>query len=44
MGNGRTGLIVVLQASGGRVVKLVEYRDGLTLEEMRVWQTISVGD
>jgi hypothetical protein len=44
MGNGRTGLIVVLQASWGRVVKLVEYRDGLTLEEMRVWQTISVGD
>ena len=44
MGSGRTGLVVVLQGSGGREVKLVEYQDGLKLEEMRVWQTISVGD
>ena len=44
MGYGRTGLVVVLQSEGGREVKLVEYRDGLKLGEMRVWQTISVGD
>ena len=44
MGYGRTGLVVVLQSAGSREVKLVEYQDGLKLEEMRVWQTISVGD
>jgi len=44
MGYGRTGLVVVLQSAGGKEVKLVEYGDGLKLEEMRVWQTISDRD
>ena len=44
MGLGRTGLVVVWQGGASKSVKLVEYRDGLKLEEMHVWQTISVGD
>ena len=44
MGNGRTGLVIVLSGAGGRAVKLVEYVDGSKLADMRVWQTLSVGD
>ena len=44
MGRGRTGLVIVLSGSAGRTVMLVEYQDGAKLEDMRIWQSIGVGD
>lgn len=44
LGDGRIALIVNLFGTDGRSVLLYEYRDGATLAEMRVLQSISVSE
>ena len=44
LGDGRVGLIVNLIGTDGRSLLLYEYRDGATLAEMRVLQSISAGE
>ena len=44
LGDGRIALIVNLIGTDGRSLLLYEYRDGATLAEMRVLQSISAGE
>jgi hypothetical protein len=44
LGDGRTGIIVQLSGGDSRALDLLEYRDGISLAQMRVLQSISFGE
>jgi len=44
LGNGKTGIIVYIEGEDSRAIELLEYRDGMTLRQMRVLQTIAAGE
>ncbi len=44
LGDGRTGIIVQFLGGDGRALDLLEYRDGISLLQMHVLQSISTGE
>lgn len=44
LGNGRTGIIVYIEGEDSRGIRLVEYKDGAGIKDMRVLQSVGVAE
>jgi len=44
LGGGRTGIILSISGEDGTSTRLLEYRDGVDFQHMRILQTIEAGE